>query len=84
MIGFFMFRYMGLPFRFAKPSGCLSRGGRAVFEMACEGLAGFGGLQREQADGAEDETAAELPEETRLYDAAHDAIPMKPMTMPTG
>jgi hypothetical protein len=46
--------------------------------MAGEGLAGFGGLEREQADGAEDETAAELPKETRLYDAAHDAIPMKP------
>ena len=46
--------------------------------MAGKGLAGLGGLEREQANGAEDETAAELPEETRLYDAAHDAIPMKP------
>ena len=49
-----------------------------MLEMAGEGLARFGGLQCEQADGAKDETAAELPEETRLYDAAHDAIPMKP------
>ena len=49
-----------------------------MFEMSGKGLAGFCGLQCEQADGAEDETAAELPEETRLYDAARDAIPMKP------
>lgn len=70
--------YMGLPRSLAKTRVRLARGGRAVFEVAGEGLARFGGLEREQADGAEDETATELPEETRLYDTTHDAIPMKP------
>lgn len=73
-----MFGYMGLPLRFARSPVRLAGGGNAVLEMAGEGLARFGGLEREQADGAEDETAAELPEETRLYDTTHDAIPMKP------
>jgi hypothetical protein len=49
-----------------------------MLEMAGKGLTCLGGLQCEQADGPKDETAAELPEETRLYDATHDAIPMKP------
>ena len=69
---------MGLPRSFAKTRARLASGGRAVFEMAGEGLARIGGLEREQADRTQHETAAELPEETRLYDTAHDAIPMKP------
>jgi hypothetical protein len=71
-----MFVYMVLRPSFAKTRARSARGGRAMLEVAGKGLACFRRLHREQTDGAEDETAAELPEETRLYDTAHDAIPM--------